>query len=1148
MNRLIRHQSVPLAISLLVGLSAPLKALEIANQPLFLQSTADPNIMFILDDSGSMRFDYLPDDVAPSYGFSILFPEPKGVYGNGSYDRMFVTNLTGRTDSIGETVNPGLNAYIRSSYNNKQYYNPAVRYRPWKKADNSDYPNAAPSAALFHPEKSSLGGLNLTQELTLSRDSTGMYYQQSTNTKHYINAAYWALGFGNRDYSTGVTTSNSWWGPTYSYAKETFYPAIYYRYNSGDVRTYNSYTRVEIKAGNTYPGSAQRSDCANAPTCSYEEEIQNFANWFTYYRSRTLAARAGVGQAFAKQGSKMRVGYTRINSSAANGIDIALSPFEGTNRETFFKRLYEDNVPTSGTPLRRSLDQMGQYYSSSNTAGPWSATPGTASNTPFLACRQSFAVLTTDGYWSDGDSYEAKTAAARENVDGDSNSNTLADVAQYYWQTDLQPYTANKVPSNTKDTASWQHMTTFTVGLGVNGSVTPPAIPSTWPNPSNNDMAKIDDLYHAAINGHGQFFSAQDPDAFANALSATLADIADRTASASSVVTNTARLGNNSHIYQAKFSSTNWSGEFNAYQINNDGSLGDTLWSASSMFPSANDRHIYTFGNSAGIPFQWTRLTKEQLQSLNGSDNLGESRLQWLRGDQSQEQGQGGRLRQRATVLGDIINSSPVLAANESYGYSDSDYADYLRDKADRPPMLYVGANDGMLHAFDEASGIEKFAYLPAGVFSTLNDLTNPQYQHRYYVDGSPKIGDAKLGDAWKTILLGSTGAGGKSVFALDISDPANFSEQQVLWEYSGADMGYAIPQPTMAQLAGNKWVALIANGYNSTSQQASLIVLDLATGRELELLNTGEGSNSYPNGLSTPVPVDLNGDRITDYVYAGDLRGNLWRFDLRDSNQKKWTTSKIFTACDGNTCSNGNHQPITARPMVIAHPKSGVMVLFGTGSYFAVEDTTLGATPRIESLYGIWDKLDTSPALVTNSQLLAQSIVAEKSASETGLDFDVRVISNNAIDYANKRGWSLKLLSPNLNTGVGERIVADLQLRKDQLIATSMIPSTEPCDYGGKSWLMELNPINGGRLSYSVFDTNGDSNIDDNDFVTVGDETLPVSGKHFDELITRSTFIENPDGQTENKYASSSSGDIKKTLEAISPSAKGRQSWRQLQ
>lgn len=895
----------------------------------------------------------------------------------------------------------------------------------------------------------------------------------------------------------------------------------------------------------------------------------------------------------------------KIDGGDTLTIEAGVRKFNAATKDAFFTWLY-GITGDGGTPLRRAMGDVGEYYQrGKDQSSPWADNPGQGDYGGFKSCRQSYHILMTDGYWNNGNvgepySGQAKTVAARENVDAqdgdlitndmggsqikfiakapykDENANTLADVAAYYWKQDLQPDIKNKVPPSSDDPAYWQHMVNFTVSFGVNGEL--PFNSTTlanltegtqnWPifgnvwvldrwgrdqqvSEYNLDIPKkVDDLWHAAINSRGGYYNAANPQAFVDALIDAFAQVQARTGSSSAMVSNTARLGTSSRIYQASFSSGDWSGELTAYPLNSsDGSLGTAVWQASKKLPAASDRNIYTRTTSPAktVLFSWDKLDSTQQAALNKNaagttDSNGALRLAWVRGDQSKELNQpNGLFRTRTNLLGDIVNSSPTMVSNQDYGVGD---ASFVTSKADRPPMLYVGANDGMLHAFKEADGVEQFAYIPAETVSKLNKLTDKEYakSHQYLVDGSPKVGDAKLGGKWKTVLLGSTGAGGKSVFALDVTDPTQFGTSSVLWEFTSADMGYTIPQPTMGQLADDSWVALIPNGYDSTEQEGKLVVLDLEDGSPINVLQTNASLSGKLNGLSTPVPVDLDGDRKTDLLYAGDLLGNLWRFDVRSSDSTDWSTRLIYTACVDATCSTSNRQPITARPMVIAHPNGGVMVLFATGSYFTNEDRS---SIQLQALYGVWDKLEASPTLIAKSDLVQQSILAEVSATST------RVISNNEVNYGSKRGWYLNLLTPGLSTGVGERVITDIQLREDQLVVTSMLPSTDPCDYGGKSWLLELAPLTGSRLSYPVFDINADGKIDSNDNQTVTIDgksvTLPASGKGFDEILTKSAFVEKIDGTTEIKYASGSSGSIKQTLEIISPNAKGRQSWRQL-
>ncbi|MFM5336398.1 pilus assembly protein [Aeromonas enteropelogenes] len=1089
-------------------------ALDIAQVPLYLGTRADPNIMFTLDDSGSMHFEIMPESLIENDA-RYVYPRASQVYGSDDYDNYTITFASDNAR----------NAYVRSSHNNKLYYNPQLTYRPWANADGSLMANAKVTCAPHNPMKTAAGCRDLTQ----------------------TNRAWWAIYYTE-------------FSPYYYNQDESFWPAVYFDYKgSGNVFNAKNYTRVVINkaVATIYDGRPNRSDCKNAPVCTYDEEIQNFANWYTYYRSRILAARAGVGRAFASQGEAIRVGFATINASGS--VIRGVTPFSGTDRTAFFDELYGRDIPAKGTPLRTSLKEVGEYFSRSDNNGPWSARAG--STLPHLTCRQSYNILMTDGYWN-GDSPSVG------DQDQDGIKNTLADVAYKYWKTDLRRDLANKVPTSTADPANWQHLVNFTVGLGVNGSLNPAnGIPGSWPNPYDSDEFKIDDLWHAAVNSKGSFFSAADPDTFAEALSSTLAQIAARNSSASSVTANATRLDSNTHIYQARYNSGDWSGQLVSIPLNSDGSLGNIAWDAATQIPEPSARSIFTRQGGAGIAFTWEALNNTNRTLLNiAGDNLGESRVAYLRGERGGEQRNGGVFRNRSDLLGDIINSDPVYVGKRDYGYSSAtgltqtereSYQAFLSSTAiaRRPPMLYVGANDGMLHGFRVADGVEQLAYIPASLLGELPQLTRPDYNHRYYVDGTPRVGDAYLGSRWKTLLLGSTGAGGKAVFAIDVTAPNNFTADKMLWEFTHSEMGIALAAPTLVRVkADNKWVALVANGYNSNSQTARLFVLDLATGAVIKEIDTQVGSASEPNGLSSPLPVDEDGDRVVDYVYAGDLQGNLWKFDLSDNNSAQWGIAfkagnkpkPLFQACDG-ACSTSTRQPITMRPLAIRHPRGGIMVLMGTGSYFTNDDKSLPTNPRLEAVYGIWD----TGSEVSRSQLLQQSITHEFVANGTTIKFNVRVVSSRDVNYTSQKGWYLVLKSPGLSKGVGERAVSEMLYRHKRLIFNTLIPSADACDFGGRSWLMELDPVSGARLTYSVFDVNGDGAVNDDDYVGIKDEAgndikVPVSGKQFDELTTTPSVVE--DADMERKYISGSSGNISVTLEEGAGDLGGRQSWLQLE
>lgn len=673
------------------------------------------------------------------------------------------------------------------------------------------------------------------------------------------------------------------------------------------------------------------------------------------------------------------------------------------------------------------------------------------------------------------------------------------------------------------------------------------------------------------------YFKATNPAHLVEALGSVFQNVVETTGSAASVVANSVRLDTGTYIYQARFRTMDWSGELIAYPVLQDGSIGDMLWEAGNEIPAPEDRNIFTFnpsGTPQGVSFEWDNLNEAQKNHLmgTGDEALGQARLNYIRGVRTGEVQYGGTFRDRNRLLGDIVNSDPVYvsAANFGYnvpsiseGFTDNAYNSFREANKNRTQMIYLGANDGMFHGFRADDGEEVFAFVPNEVFANLADLTMPAYEHQYYVDGPPRVGDAYINGEWRTILLGSTGAGGKSVFALDVTDPDDFSASDILWEFTHADMGYTIGQPSIARLTNGAWVAIFGNGYGSAGHKAMLFIVDLETGALINAIDTGAGTELSPNGLSTPIPVDTTNNRITQYVYAGDLQGNLWKFDLTHTNSGQWDVAfthghsryPLFTARD----EDGAVQPITARPAVGGHPDGGVMVYFGTGKFFQVGDNNISESDSRQSFYGI---RDTGTRIVTTdrSELQMQEITHEL----PGFGWQLRVTSKNAVNYDDssdptdnpiKHGWYMDLISP-VDGYEGERVVSYALLRHQRVIFNTLIPSGEPCDHGGASWLMELDALTGGRLDYSVFDLNKDNLFNFDDYVTVEVEqdgeteevTVPVSGKRSKVGIIKTPAVISA-GEVEYKFFSGSSGIIE-TIKEKSGSGEGigRQSWRQLQ
>ncbi len=652
------------------------------------------------------------------------------------------------------------------------------------------------------------------------------------------------------------------------------------------------------------------------------------------------------------------------------------------------------------------------------------------------------------------------------------------------------------------------------------------------------------------------------------------------------------------------------------------GAIGNLQWNAAEHIPAFDSRNIFTYnpaGTPKGVTFVCANLTAAQKTALGISDcsstDQGAWLLNYIRGDWSHEEKNPARtdadtirsstaadrvFRNRTHldkttlamvspdpwVLGDIINSNPAYVSAENYGYDklpegSSSYKYFLTNTASsRKKMIYVGANDGMLHGFDASpsgtdAGKEIFAYVPNAVYSGLNALSSPGYAHQYLVDGSPRVADAYFGSAWHTVLVGTTGAGGKAVFGLDVTNPGSFGGSNVLWEISDTDspaasdltsdttatrgfasnLGYTLPQPSIVRMHDGSWAAIVANGYGSVNNLAVLYIINVQTGQLIAAIDTEAGSSTTPNGLSTPIAVDTNDDRIVDSIYAGDLLGNLWKFDVSASHANQWkvaygTTAApapLFVACSNQSACNTTRQPITSKPQVGkvgTGQSAGVMVYFGTGKYFeSIDNNVTGA--QTQTFYGIWD----------NNAAIARSDLQDQTITQTAItgESNIRATTNNTVNYSTQKGWNMNLPS------AGERNVSAPLIRNGRIIFTTLIPippeGTDICGAGSEatSWLMELDALTGSRLPDTAggapWDITGDGMINADDLVQISAGTyIAPSGIQIDGGAGTPAVVS--DGKREDKiFSIIRNANLKSIIEQNpSSSGGGRQSWRQLQ
>jgi len=1135
---------------------------DLADSPLDTQLAASPpNLMFGLDDSGSMDWEIMTSEASTTFeadrrDHQYVFADPgDNLYQTGVYSY-----------SLQEE---GRQSYWRSQWHeyNVIYYNPSVDYTPW----SSTLGNADPDNPRSHP-----------------------YY-----AANYFDLSAW---FGTID---GVSIPNAHY---YVWSNTDNRPYLVIVNNNAI--TYYKVTETGERLGNGDLDPPTTNPPADVKTSrTYAQERQNFANWYSYYRKRRSTSIAAIGAVIPRLKGVM-VGIRSINAHilqkvlpvAVNGVDRSADILD---------KLFSYHPGThtiGGTPLRKGLQKIGQYYhvnQSINPNEPEFATSPLAGDATG-ECQQNFAIMFTDGAYNGlspglgnvDDDYGAPYA--------DNASNTLADVAMYYWKEDLAPAVSNNVPTNFYDSANWQHMVTYTVSFGVEGNlnqddydlyniVAANRIYPNWPSPINSDAERIDDLWHTAVNGRGLYLNAKTPQELIAAFETVISDVLARIGSGASVSINGEELQEGLVLYQSIYSTNRWTGDVIAYNVNKSTGAVDRespKWSASTVLDSSlngstdywnTGRLIATYDDStaapAGIPFRFASLNTTQKGILPTS-----SMVDYLRGNHALEEQKGGTYRSRYlldesgnydrdTAMADIVHSAPL----------------YYKD------VIYAGANDGMLHALNSASGAEIFAYIPNLVFDHLDDLVDPNYSHKYYVDLTPYARSTGT----KDLLVGGLGKGGKGYYCLDITNArtAIGSESaladRVLWEFPNAntsaadanDMGYSYSRAFIVNTNSSYgWVAIFGNGYNSTNHDAVLFIVDAETGTLIKKISTG--AKTACNGLASPLVIDVkrpdatisglmvNGsDGKADYIYAGDLQGNLWKFDLTSTNVADWGVAYKGTDADGATVNMplfqakddfGNTQPITTKPDAMYHCQTrehGYIIVFGTGKYLGVSDL---ADKNQQTLYGVWDYGDDSQdneylgAFNRNSTPMLSNqpnsvSLLEQTVYWSGVSNSViyRILTDNPITWSsdpdsdpkpdaytvlqsdpssttqNNAGWYFDLPDEK------ERIVRDIVLRSGRAVVITSIPqSNAPCMAGGESYLMEVNACNGGRTSQPVLDVNEDGQIDEKDLIPVpngngGTDSMPPTGMKYPTMMFPPMIIDNPLDDTELKYFSTSAGNV---------------------
>ena len=675
---------------------------------------------------------------------------------------------------------------------------------------------------------------------------------------------------------------------------------------------------------------------------------------------------------------------------------------------------------------------------------------------------------------------------------------------------------------------------TFVVGMG-------PGV-----NPTLNPQAAAALTAMAVAGGTGSasptgYFPGTSPAQVVTDLQNILNIISVSNVSSVSAAANSSTLNIGTTVYQASYSGysgayRDWTGDVQAFSVNaNTGAVSTTAnWSAQCELDAmatgavcngttdsgtgtgsgwSTTRLIATWNPSsgAGVPFEWSNISSAQQAELQPSDTLGQDRLDYIRGDTAEEIHNGGAdgFRDRSHLLGDIVDSAPLYIAAPTGPYiDDSSYQSFMSANASRTPMLYVGANDGMLHAIDAATGEEKFAFIPNGVFDNLANLTSTTYNlaHQFFVDGSPSAGDVKFSNGtWHTVLVGGLNDGGQSIYALDVTNPSavtteNQVASDVLWEFTDSTLGLTYSRPVVAltnvtsatNANPNGFLVFFGSGYNNSDGNDYLYAVNPQTGMLVAKINlctavSGACLTTTPNGLSSVVVANSGGNvsQPVDTVYAGDLQGNLWKINVGNANPSSWTVTLLFQACSATTCSSSNRQPITVTPAVSLAPSFpgviGDVVYFGTGQYLGVPDQT---TTQTQSFYAILD--NGTGSTVTKSQLVQQTITDVAAGASTAgggtTTVATRTVTNNSVNWTSQLGWYMNLPDS------GERVVTDPRLYDGEVVFTTYVPAPGAlCVGGGAAYLMAVQYSNGGAFPQPQLDINGDGKLDANDQLASG-------------------------------------------------------------
>ncbi|MBE9609744.1 pilus assembly protein [Chitinilyticum piscinae] len=803
----------------------------------------------------------------------------------------------------------------------------------------------------------------------------------------------------------------------------------------------------------------------------------------------------------------------------------------------------------TATPLGEALLEITRYYEGKTSLYGKS---NNSYNSPIqYRCQKNFAIVMTDGDATDDNDLPGSGKAAlpytyvdANNVsrsgsfsvctsadgascpaalegsstsagfgDGNNRYRALRDVAKYANEMDLLTSGTDQDGKSFDDARfKKQSLQTYTIGFSVNNAVLPAA-------------ARV---------GGGKYYTADSESALNQALTNAVNDIVASISNAGGVATQSEAVAAGNKVFQPVFNPKGWYGELRCYNVDANGNFNPATAQCSpngkAVIPAHASRKIHSakISGSSTVAFAFNdstglaSMTTAQRNALGADDTERRKIINFLRG----QEGQAGLRTRPDSLLGDIIDSQPVVVGKPAGETPDSDYAIFKSAQASRN-MVFIGANDGMLHAFNVADMTELMGYIPSPVYPNLKSLAASDYgqsggtPHAFFVNGSLRQADIKTGSGWRTLLSGGLAQGGRGYFTLDATQASNFNlaSTTVKWEWTdqhATSMGYAFGAPIIYNVRTSATTVtpavILNNGYENrwgqtpaASNTSALYIVNADTGALIKQIDV-PGST----GLSSPAGVDYGQDGILDYVYAGDMSGKLWRFDLTSDNPASFrvASNPVFDA--------GTSRPIVMRPAIAALNRPdgtslGNLVLFGTGKLLTDGDRS--DTSR-QTLYGIVDRMDDTPVTVSETALVEQRFTDSKTLSGGSQRAGTyRKISGESIDLrseSNTRlGWYIDLPTSS------ERLVASPMLYDDKVLFGTGVPqSTEKCTPGGKGWIIGLNPFTGSvpadrkNRAYSFIDISqdGKSTAADKIPFASGDDFL--AGFEKDGIPTELTYV----------------------------------------